>query len=89
MDSVLAHGRINFYSLTLYYFQHPAIYNDRLGLIYLNVIAILRFHQSIIKNRWLLTAAARVRSRVWSSGICGGQSGANLHSTNCSTITLT
>jgi hypothetical protein len=25
---------------------------------------------------WLPTAAARVRSRVWSSGICGGQSGA-------------
>jgi hypothetical protein len=24
----------------------------------------------------ILTAAARVRSRVWSSGICGGQSGA-------------
>jgi hypothetical protein len=24
---------------------------------------------------WLPTAAARVRSRVWSSGICGGQSG--------------
>jgi hypothetical protein len=27
-------------------------------------------------SRWFSTAAARVRSRVWSSGICGGQSGA-------------
>jgi hypothetical protein len=27
-------------------------------------------------SRWLPTAAARVRSRVWSSKICGGQSGA-------------
>jgi hypothetical protein len=27
-------------------------------------------------SRWLPTAAARVRSQVWSSGICGGQSGA-------------
>jgi hypothetical protein len=27
-------------------------------------------------SRWLPTAAARVRSRVRSSGICGGQSGA-------------
>jgi hypothetical protein len=27
-------------------------------------------------SRWLPTAAARVRSWVWSSGICGGQSGA-------------
>jgi hypothetical protein len=27
-------------------------------------------------SRWFPTAAARVRSRVWSSGICGGQSGA-------------
>jgi hypothetical protein len=27
-------------------------------------------------SRWLPTAAARVRGRVWSSGICGGQSGA-------------
>jgi hypothetical protein len=26
-------------------------------------------------SRWLPTAAARVRARVWSSGICGGQSG--------------
>jgi hypothetical protein len=26
-------------------------------------------------SRWLPTAAARVRSRVWSSGFCGGQSG--------------
>jgi hypothetical protein len=27
-------------------------------------------------SRWLPTAAAWVQSRVWSSGICGGQSGA-------------
>jgi hypothetical protein len=27
-------------------------------------------------SRWLPTAAARVRGQVWSSGICGGQSGA-------------
>jgi hypothetical protein len=27
-------------------------------------------------SRWLPTAVARVRARVWSSGICGGQSGA-------------
>jgi hypothetical protein len=27
-------------------------------------------------SRWLPTTVARVRSRVWSSGICGGQSGA-------------
>jgi hypothetical protein len=27
-------------------------------------------------SRWLPTAAARVRARVWSSGICGGQSDA-------------
>jgi hypothetical protein len=29
-------------------------------------------------SRWLPTAAARVRSRVWSSGIRGGQSGAGV-----------
>jgi hypothetical protein len=27
-------------------------------------------------SRWLPTAAARVRSRIWSSRICDGQSGA-------------
>jgi hypothetical protein len=27
-------------------------------------------------SRWLPIATARVRSRVWSSGICGGQIGA-------------
>jgi hypothetical protein len=27
-------------------------------------------------SRWLPTAAAWVQFRVWSSGICGGQSGA-------------
>jgi hypothetical protein len=26
-------------------------------------------------SRWLSSAAARVRARVWSCGICGGQSG--------------
>jgi hypothetical protein len=28
-----------------------------------------------VVSRWLTTAAVRVRSRVWSSGICGGRSG--------------
>jgi hypothetical protein len=28
------------------------------------------------RSRWLPTAVARVRSRDWSSGICGGQNGA-------------
>jgi ribosomal protein L37AE/L43A len=43
---------------------------------------------------WLPNSATRVRSRVWSCGICGGQSGtgsvspSNLHSTNCSTLTI-
>jgi hypothetical protein len=27
-------------------------------------------------SRWFPTAAARIRARVWSCGICGGQSGA-------------
>jgi hypothetical protein len=29
-----------------------------------------------VVSRWLPTASARFRVRVWSSGICGGQSGA-------------
>jgi hypothetical protein len=29
-----------------------------------------------VANRWLPTAAARVQTRLWSSGICVGQSGA-------------
>jgi hypothetical protein len=52
-------------------------------------------------SRWLPTMAARVRSRICSSGICGGQSGAgvsflrvlqfrpaNLHSTKFSIIII-
>jgi hypothetical protein len=39
-------------------------------------------------SRWLPTEAARIRSRIWSSGICGGQS-ANLHSTKFSVIIIT
>jgi hypothetical protein len=46
-------------------------------------------------SRWLPTAAARVRARVRKYWICGGQSvtgerfSANLHSTDCPTVTLT
>jgi hypothetical protein len=29
-------------------------------------------------SRWLLTAAAQVQTRVWSSGVCGGQSDAGV-----------
>jgi hypothetical protein len=40
--------------------------------------SLLRVGRTIAQavSRWLLTAAARVWFRVWSSGICGGQSGA-------------
>jgi hypothetical protein len=31
---------------------------------------------NVILSRWFPNAAARVRARVWSCGICGGQSGA-------------
>jgi hypothetical protein len=52
-------------------------------------------------SRWLPTAAARVRTRVWSSWICGGQSGTGagflrvlrfplpIHSTKFSILTIT
>jgi hypothetical protein len=52
-------------------------------------------------SRWLPTEAARVRARVWSSGICGGQSGGGpgflrvlriplpIHSTKFSILTIT
>jgi hypothetical protein len=33
-------------------------------------------HRIKAVSRWLPTAAARVRARIWSCGICGGQSGA-------------
>jgi hypothetical protein len=54
-----------------------------------------------VVSRWLPTTAARVRARVWSSGICGGQSGARagflrvlrfplpIHSTKFSILTIT
>jgi hypothetical protein len=44
----------------------------------LNMIPSLNLGRAIAESvsRWLPTAAARVQSRVWSSGICGGQSGA-------------
>jgi hypothetical protein len=37
-----------------------------------------RFGRAIAQavSRWFPTAAARVRARVWPSGICGGPSGA-------------
>jgi hypothetical protein len=42
----------------------------------LNVKIIFLLGRAIaeVVSRWLPTAAARIQSRVWSSGICGGQS---------------
>jgi hypothetical protein len=51
--------------------------------ININCLSLNRVLQTLVGrtiaqvvSRWLPTAAASVRSRVWSSGICGGQSGA-------------
>jgi hypothetical protein len=43
-----------------------------------NLKLALHLGRAIAKavSRWLPTAVVRVRFRVWSSGICGGQSGA-------------
>jgi hypothetical protein len=47
-------------------------------VLYINVCVISTIGRAIAKavSRWLPTAAARVQSRAWLSGICGGQSGA-------------
>jgi hypothetical protein len=48
-------------------------------LIYGNAQALSGYQGRAITqtvSRWLPTAAARVRSLIWSGGICGGQSGA-------------
>jgi hypothetical protein len=45
-------------------------------LIYVKVKLSLGRAIAEAVSRWLPTAAARVQSRVWSSGICGGRSGA-------------
>jgi hypothetical protein len=46
---------------------------DHIVTIYVSLSILSSYlHQDF----WLPTAAARVRVRVWSSGICGGQSGA-------------
>jgi hypothetical protein len=41
------------------------------------LLVIMGYGRAIAEavSRWLPTAAARVQSRVWLSGICGGQSG--------------
>jgi hypothetical protein len=45
--------------------------------IHLKVASMKVFGRAIAEavSRWLPTAAAWVRTRVWSSGICGGQNG--------------
>jgi hypothetical protein len=44
------------------------------GEMYVTVMLGRAIPQAV--SRWLPTAAARVRARVWSSGICGGQNNA-------------
>jgi hypothetical protein len=60
-----------------------AVYNnDRYtyGLLHTDINDSLNywFGRAIAQavSRWLPTTAARVQARVWSCGICGGQSGA-------------
>jgi hypothetical protein len=51
---------------------------DFLSLKENNAYAYVGYGRAIVQavSRWLPTAAPRVRARFWSSGICGGQSGA-------------
>jgi hypothetical protein len=60
--------------LPTYAFVPPSIHLFINPLIYLETKFRAVIAQAVI--RWLPTATARVRSRVWWSGICHGQSGA-------------
>jgi hypothetical protein len=64
--------RKDLFSLQLLADHIPWIHNQPL----VSTLAGRAIAQAV--SRWLPTAAARVRSRVWSSGICGGQSGAGV-----------
>jgi hypothetical protein len=46
----------------------------RQSTVYRKTLLVRAIPQAV--SLWLPTAAARVQTRVWSSGICGGQTGA-------------
>jgi hypothetical protein len=54
--------------------QQPASFSLTISPVGKGIVKGRAIAQAV--SRWLPTAAARVRARVWSSGICGGQSGA-------------
>jgi hypothetical protein len=51
---------------------------SKYGFIYTKYLSNGYLGRAIVRavSRWLPTAAPRVRARIWSSGICGEQSGA-------------
>jgi hypothetical protein len=68
----------NFFSAPYRFLPPMIMYSPRLPVIKHPQFTFFPLGRAIAQavNRWLPTAAARVRARVSSSGICGGQSGA-------------
>jgi hypothetical protein len=76
-------------SQSLYRLRYPGLQLLQANATYFNCINILVWISNARRNsfmagraiaqavsRWVPTSAARVRARVWSCGICGGQNGA-------------
>jgi hypothetical protein len=58
------------------YYPINIIAGDTIDVIDTRVMVAIGRAIAEAVSRWLPAAAARVQSRFWSSGICGGQSGA-------------
>jgi hypothetical protein len=85
--------------VTFEYSRHCVVHKQRQGTEELDLECHVRAVAQVVSS-WLPSAAARVRSRVRSCGICGEQSGTGVmfststsvspakHSTDCSTLII-
>jgi hypothetical protein len=62
--------------MTVYFGELPVV-SRHYDSIFRRIISKITLGRAVaeVVSRWLPTAAGQVQSRVWSSGICGGQSG--------------